>query len=65
MDLTLFRTGSKFKGDGGISMKAGKEVQTFDGELEDLANNYIRTLGPDANPLLGVFTTNSFKKEIS
>ena len=59
----LFRTGSKFKGDAGIPMKAGKEVQTFEGELEDIANNYIRTLGPNANPLAGIFTTKSFKKK--
>ena len=61
----LFRTGSKFKGDAGIPMKAGKEVQTFEGELEDIANNYIRTLGPNANPLAGIFTTKSFKKKLA
>ena len=61
----LFRTGSKFKGDGGIAMQAGKEVQTFDGELEEIANNYIRTLGPNANPLAGIFTTKSFKKKLA
>lgn len=61
----LFRTGSKFKGDDGIAMQAGKEVQTFEGELEDIANNYIRTLGPNANPLAGIFTTKSFKKKLA
>ena len=60
----LFRTGSKFKGDGGITKQAGDHA-AFGGNLEDLANNYIRTLGPDANPLLGVFTTNSFKKKLA
>ena len=60
----LFRTGSKFKGDGGIAKQAGDNI-TFGGELEDIANNYIRTLGPNANPLLGVFTTKSFKKKLA
>ena len=60
----LFRTGSKFKGDGGIAKQTGDHA-AFGGNLEDLANNYIRTLGPDANPLLGVFTTNSFKKKLA
>jgi len=60
----LFRTGSKFKGDGGIA-KQVKDNEIFGGNLEEIANNYIRTLGPNANPLLGVFTTKSFKKKLA
>ena len=60
----LFRTGAKFKGDAGIAKEAGDNI-TFGGDLESIANNYIRTLGPDANPLVGVFTTNSFKKKLA
>ena len=61
----LFRTGSKFKGKEGIAKEAGKDSEIFGGDLEDIANNYIKTLGPNANPLLGVFTTPSFKKKLS
>ena len=60
----LFRTGSKFKGDSGIA-KQVKDNEIFGGNLEEIANNYIRTLGPNANPLLGVFTTKSFKKKLA
>jgi len=68
----LFRVGPKFK-PSPREMKADVEgvtqtlddTKTFAGDLESIANNYIRTLGPNANPLIGVFSTNSFKKKLS
>ena len=68
----LFRVGPKFK-PSPREMKADVEgvtqtlddTTTFAGDLESIANNYIRTLGPNANPLIGVFSTNSFKKKLS
>ena len=59
----LFRTGSKFKGKGGVPTEAGE--QTFTGELSDIANDYIKTLGPDANPLAGIMTTKSYKDKLN
>jgi hypothetical protein len=35
---------------------------TFSAELSDLANNYLRAFGDNANPLARVFTTPEFKK---
>ena len=35
---------------------------TFSAELSDLANNYLRAFGDNANPLSRVFTTPEFKK---
>ena len=64
----LFRTGSRFRDiepyNAALPKEAGDNV-TFSGDLEDLANNYIRTLGARANPLLGVFTTKAFKKKLA
>ena len=68
----LFRVGPKFKPsvkevDEGIEGVAQTvdDTTTFAGDLESIANNYIRTLGPNANPLIGVFSTNSFKKKLA
>lgn len=68
----LFRVGPKFKPTGkeidegieGITQTLD-DTTTFAGDLESIANNYIRTIGPNANPLIGVFTTNSFKNKLA
>jgi len=69
----LFRTGSKFKPRGTKTVRPDEETgvatevgeQTFTGELSDIANNYIKTLGPDANPLTGIMTTKSYKDKLN
>ena len=69
----LFRTGSKFKPRGKKTVRPDEETgvatevgeQTFTSELSDIANDYIKTLGPDANPLAGVMTTKSYKDKLN
>ena len=59
----LFRTGSEFKGTGGVAKTT--DENTFDGKLADIANDYIKTLGPEANPLVGVFTTKTYRDKLA
>ena len=69
----LFRTGSKFKPRGTKTVRPDEETgvatevgeQTFTSELADIANDYIKTLGPDANPLTGIMTTKSYKNKLN